>query len=124
MERQRYVLATEPMLSAADVLAEWSLDVDELLGRGSIFALDDGRAGQRFPAFQFDHDGPRAEIELVLRPMHAAGLAQSDVCEWFFRPRPELDGRTPAVACSSFPARVLDLAAADTRQWARQEADA
>lgn len=62
---------------------------------GALLAVSD-RGGLRFPAWQFDPQGPDgilAGLPLVLRAL--AGVPPLAQASWFVRPNPFLDGRTP-----------------------------
>lgn len=80
---------------------------------GALLAVSD-RGGLRFPAWQFDPQGPDgilAGLPLVLRALAGAPpLAQAS---WFVRPNPFLDGRTPLDALKRGEVvRLIDLARA------------
>jgi len=64
---------------------------------GTLLAVRD-RGVWRFPAWQFDPEGPDGVVEglpEVLRALHASPLAQAS---WFERPNQYLAGRTPLEA--------------------------
>ena len=64
---------------------------------GTLLAVLD-RGAWRFPAWQFDPEGPDGGVEglpEVLRALHASPLAK---VSWFVRPNPYLGGRTPLEA--------------------------
>ena len=64
---------------------------------GTLLAVLD-RGAWRFPAWQFDPEGPDGVVEglgEVLRALHASPLAKAS---WFVRPNPYLEGRTPLEA--------------------------
>lgn len=64
---------------------------------GTLLAVLD-RGAWRFPAWQFDPEGPDGVVESlpeVLRVLHASPLAKAS---WFVRPNPYLEGRTPLEA--------------------------
>jgi hypothetical protein len=61
---------------------------------GTLLAVLD-RGVWRFPAWQFDPEGPDSVVEglpEVLRALHASPLAKAS---WFVRPNQYLEGRTP-----------------------------
>lgn len=64
---------------------------------GTLLAVLD-RGAWRFPAWQFDPEGPDGVLEglpEVLRALHASPLAKAG---WFVRPNQYLEGRTPLEA--------------------------
>lgn len=81
-------------------------------GKGKLLAvMDQGRL--RFPAWQFDPDGPDgvvAGLPDVLRALDASPLGKAS---WLTRPNPYLEGRLPLQALRDGDlARVLDQARA------------
>ena len=81
-------------------------------GKGKLLAvMDQGRL--RFPAWQFDPDGPDgvvAGLSDVLRALDASPLGKAS---WLTRPNPYLEGRPPLQALRDGDlARVLDQARA------------
>jgi hypothetical protein len=64
---------------------------------GTLLAVLD-RGAWRFPAWQFDPEGPDGVVEglsEVLRALHASPLAKAS---WFVRPNPYLENRIPLEA--------------------------
>jgi hypothetical protein len=66
--------------------------------KGGILLAVLDRGSWRFPAWQFDPEGPDGIVEglpEVLRALHASPLAKAS---WFVRPNQYLEGRTPLEA--------------------------
>jgi hypothetical protein len=93
-KRRRELL--EGSLSAsqvADLLGTTRQTPHDRVKGGALLAVLD-RGVWRFPAWQFDPEGPDGVIEglgEVLRALHASPLAKAS---WFVRPNPYLEGRT------------------------------
>ena len=96
--RRRELL--EGSLSAsqvADLLGTTRQTPHDRVKGGALLAVLD-RGVWRFPAWQFDPEGPDGVVEglpEVLRALHASPLAKAS---WFVRPNQYLEGRTPLEA--------------------------
>lgn len=86
---------------------------------GTLFAVYD-RGSWRFPAWQFDPDGPDGAVAGLPEVLQALdGLTPLAKLVWFSRQNPVLDGRTPAEALRSGEVeRVLGAARAAAASYA------
>lgn len=89
------------------------------LQAGTLFAVYD-RGAWRFPAWQFDPEGPDRVIGGLSEVLEALdGLSPLAKLVWFSRPNPVLDGRTPVDALRAGELeRVLAAARAAVTSYA------
>lgn len=81
----------------ADLLGTTRQTPHDRVKGGTLLAVLD-RGAWRFPAWQFDPEGPDGVVEglgEVLRALHASPLAKAS---WFVHPNQYLEGRTPLEA--------------------------
>ena len=100
-----------PASEVARLLGVSRQTVYERARKGTLLAVEEGDA-RRFPAWQFDPEGPRgivAGLPDVLRALPVSSYARA---LWLMRPNPTFEGRTPLETLKAGEReRVLSLAA-------------
>jgi len=110
--RQKLLEGTLTAPQVAEILGTTRQTPHDRVKSGTLLAvLDNGVL--RFPAWQFDPEGPDRVLPGLPRVLRALDANMSPLAKinWFVRPNPYLEGRAPLIALKDGDAdRVVDVA--------------